>query len=149
MKGEELAKLATQYSDFEFEFTFTDGCNRFPNVRRFENLELCDIGHSDKTVLLSSEEESPAFHSDCIIKHLTGECSYNETGCSDCKGKERIKIALAKSEAKKIIDVTRVKDGDNFVGYIGKCPHCGSVISEDDNMSYCDCGQKVDWSEVY
>ena len=31
---------------------------------------------------------------DCIIKHLTNECSYNETGCSDCKGKETIRVAV-------------------------------------------------------
>ena len=56
MKGSELAELANRYSDFEFEFSFTDGCNKFLNVRHFEKLELCDIGHSDKIVLLSGEE---------------------------------------------------------------------------------------------
>lgn len=56
MKGKELAELAMQYADFDFEFIFTDGFNRFPNVRSFEKLELCDIGHSDKVVLLSGDE---------------------------------------------------------------------------------------------
>lgn len=56
MKGKELAELANEYSDFEFEFSFIDGCNKFPNVRHFEKLELCDIGHSDRIVILSGEE---------------------------------------------------------------------------------------------
>lgn len=34
---------------------------------------------------------------DCTIRHLTGECSYNETGCSGCIGREKIKVALEKS----------------------------------------------------
>lgn len=60
MKGSELAKLAAQYPDYDFEFVFTDGCGAYPgdmNVRTFENLELCDIGHSDKVVSLTSEKE--------------------------------------------------------------------------------------------
>ena len=56
MKGKELAELGMQYADFDFEFVFTDGFSRFPNVRSFEKLELCDIGHSDKVVLLSGDE---------------------------------------------------------------------------------------------
>lgn len=39
---------------------------------------------------------------DCSIKHLTGECSYNETGCSGCIGREKIKNALEKQIAKKL-----------------------------------------------
>lgn len=56
MTGKELKQLAEEYPDFEFQFTFTDGYNRFPNVRNFENLELCDIGHSDKVVVLTGSE---------------------------------------------------------------------------------------------
>lgn len=57
MKGKELAELAKQYEDFDFEFSFTDGNNgRFINVRHFEKVELCDIGHSDKVVILTGEE---------------------------------------------------------------------------------------------
>lgn len=56
MTGKELAELANQYEDFDFQFAFTDGCSKFPNVRNFENLELCDIGHSDKVVILTGEE---------------------------------------------------------------------------------------------
>ena len=56
MKGKELAKIAMQYPDFEFEFVFTDGISKFPNVRVFEKLEVGDIGHSDKVVQLCGEE---------------------------------------------------------------------------------------------
>ena len=57
MKGSELAKLASQYPDYDFKFVFTDGYSTFPNVRTFENLELCDVGHSHKVVSLTSEKE--------------------------------------------------------------------------------------------
>lgn len=57
MKGTELLKLAEQYPDFDFSFRFTDGYSKFPNVRTFESLELCDVGHSDKVVVLTGEEE--------------------------------------------------------------------------------------------
>ncbi len=57
MTGKELAELAKKYEDFNFQFTFTDGYSRFPNVRSFENLELCDIGHSDKVVILTGDEQ--------------------------------------------------------------------------------------------
>ena len=56
MKGEELAKIAMQYPDFEFEFVLTDGISKFPNVRVFEKLEVGDIGHSEKVVQLCGEE---------------------------------------------------------------------------------------------
>lgn len=56
MKGKELAELAMQYPDFDFEFCFTDGGNKWPNIRKFNQLELADVGHSDKVVVLSGEE---------------------------------------------------------------------------------------------
>jgi hypothetical protein len=59
MKGKELAELAMKYEDFDFEFRFTEepqAGDRFLNVRSFEKLELCDVGHSSKVVILSGEE---------------------------------------------------------------------------------------------
>lgn len=57
MKGKELAELAMKYPEFDFQFIFIDGNNgRFLNVRCFENLDLNDIGYSDKVVLLTGEE---------------------------------------------------------------------------------------------
>lgn len=53
IKGIELLKLVEQYPDFDFQFRFTDGYSKFPNIRTFEDLELCDIGYSDKVVILT------------------------------------------------------------------------------------------------
>lgn len=57
MKGEELKKICEQYPEFEFEFKFTDGYSRFPNIRTFNNLELTDVGHSDKIIVLTGDEK--------------------------------------------------------------------------------------------
>lgn len=83
----------------------------------FEPLELVGILDLKKSDLIYQIGESTSFRrtvenrgneeiikieeerdkdSDCIIRHLTGECSYDETGCSGCRGKERIKEALDK-----------------------------------------------------
>ena len=83
---------------------------------------------------------------DCIIKHLTGECSYKETGCSDCKSKWKIKDLLEKNEPKKPNQVSKAMDKDKFVGLIGRCPNCGSIVAED-NLVCEDCFQALDWSE--
>lgn len=72
---------------------------------------------------------------DCTIKHLTGECSYNETGCSGCIGREKIRKALEKQIAKKPI----YKKGF-FNAW--RCPICDEVVGEFSN--YCNsCGQKL------
>lgn len=57
MKGADLAKLGAQYPDYDFEFSFTDGYSTFPNVRTFKNLEIQDVGHSEKAVSLTGDEE--------------------------------------------------------------------------------------------
>lgn len=57
MKGKELEKICREYPDFVFQFIFWDGDNgKFLNIRSFSNLEIADIGHADKVVLLSGEE---------------------------------------------------------------------------------------------
>lgn len=56
MTGKELLKLAEEYPDFELEFVFTDGFSSFPNIRHFSQIEVADIGHSDKTIVLTGEE---------------------------------------------------------------------------------------------
>ena len=52
---------------------------------------------------------------------------------------------LEKQIPKKPTDQTMVRDNEGYVGLIGKCPHCGEILEED--TVYCDCGQKLDWSE--
>ena len=56
MKAKELIELLQGYEDFDVEFVFTDGYNIFPNIRKFKNLTLGDIGYSDKVIVLDGEE---------------------------------------------------------------------------------------------
>ena len=84
------------------------------------------IGTVDELQALKEIDE------DCIIRHLTGECSYNETGCSGCIGREKIRVALEKSVAKKA-----PFDFENEM-YI--CPNCAKAVGG--HQKYCwNCGQ--------
>lgn len=58
---------------------------------------------------------------------------------------EECRAAVEKQTAKKVKSISQVKDGDNYVGLIGRCPCCGDILEED--AVYCDCGQKLDWSD--
>lgn len=51
--------------------------------------------------------------------------------------------AREKQTAKKVKSISRVKDGDRYVGLIGRCPCCGDILEE--GTVYCDCGQRLDW----
>ena len=84
---------------------------------------------------------------ECIIKHLSGGCSYNETGCSDCIGKEKIRIALEKQNAKKPNEIDeRAEDDFYYLAFV--CPSCHYPIhGQPYRPDYCKhCGQKLDWS---
>lgn len=56
---------------------------------------------------------------------------------------EECRAAMEKQTAKKVKSISQVKDGDSYVGLIGRCPCCGDVLEED--TVYCDCGQRLDW----
>ena len=51
--------------------------------------------------------------------------------------------ALEKQIPMKPINITKVKDGNKYVGLIGKCPCCNDIVDEINIV--CDCGQKLDW----
>ena len=53
--------------------------------------------------------------------------------------------AVEKQMAKKVKDVTMVRDNEGYIGRIGKCPCCDDIVEE--YTLYCDCGQKLDWSD--
>ncbi len=53
MTVKELSEICKQYVDFEIQFSFIDNCKKFPNIRTFSNIELDDIGYSDKVVCLT------------------------------------------------------------------------------------------------
>ena len=57
---------------------------------------------------------------------------------------EECRAAVEKQTAKKVKSISQVKDGDSYVGLIGRCPCCGDILEED--TIYCDCGQRLDWS---
>lgn len=57
MKAKELIEKLKNYEDFDIEFHFTDGFSRFPNIRRFSVDCVEDIGHSDKVIIISGEEQ--------------------------------------------------------------------------------------------
>lgn len=56
---------------------------------------------------------------------------------------EECRAAVEKQTVKKVKSISQVKDGDSYVGLIGRCPCCGDILEED--TVYCDCGQRLDW----
>lgn len=56
MKAKELIKILEQNPEFEVQFIFSDKSEKFLNLRSFENLELADVGHSSKVILLTGDE---------------------------------------------------------------------------------------------
>lgn len=87
---------------------------------------------------------------DCDIKHLFGECSYAETGCSDCIGKLKIKDALEKATAKKpIYSDFDENEEEEIIPYKAVCPVCGYEFEfgtwNDEQNHHCECGQRMLW----
>ena len=59
---------------------------------------------------------------DCVLK-MFGECSYDETGCSDCLIKAKIKKALSADVRENVHGEWKHLGGDEWC-----CPSCGHVI---------------------
>lgn len=57
MKANKLIELLKPYEDFDVEFVFSEIVSEKLNVRTFKDLEIADIGYSDKVVLISGEED--------------------------------------------------------------------------------------------
>jgi len=58
MKVKELIEELKDYEDFDIQFTFTDGVtDMFLSVRSFENIEITDIGYSEKIIQLGGDED--------------------------------------------------------------------------------------------
>lgn len=78
-------------------------------------------------------------HKDEYIEELEAEVEeYRAIGTP-----EECRAAVEKQTVKKVKSISRVKDGDSYVGLIGRCPCCGDILEED--TVYCDCGQRLDW----
>lgn len=57
MKAKELAEQLLKNPDFDVVFNTTDNERSFGfNVRQFRNINITDIGHSDKIIILGGEE---------------------------------------------------------------------------------------------
>lgn len=124
---EELAQLKSEYNRM---LKFNDRQGKI-----IDNYEA--IGTVEEFKVLKKQDY------DCTIKHLTKECSYNETGCLNCKGKLRIKDLLEKNDPKKPNGMLKVY-GDCF----GSCPICNRSVTDYLNMpyKYCpNCGQSLNW----
>ena len=59
MKAKELATQLLEHPDFDVDFSFSeiDDSEYGMTVRTFENITIGDIGHSDKIIKLSGEED--------------------------------------------------------------------------------------------
>lgn len=81
----------------------------------------------------------------CEVKHiLIGEEAKKLKEYEEIGTPENCRAAMEKQTARKVKSISQVKDGDHYVGLIGKCPCCGDILEE--GTVYCDCGQKLDWS---
>ena len=63
MKAKELAEELLKYPDFDVEFTAWEKITNneseggsYPFLIKFNNIEVCDIGHSDKVIALTGKE---------------------------------------------------------------------------------------------
>lgn len=58
MKARELAEKLLQYPDFEVRFCFMepDDSHYGIRLRSFEHIDIDDIGHSEKEIILGGEE---------------------------------------------------------------------------------------------
>ena len=59
MKGKELAEQLLKYPDFDVVFSFSEKDNSEwgMTVRRWEDISVEDIGHSNKVLLLGGTEK--------------------------------------------------------------------------------------------
>lgn len=94
------------------------------------NAEL--IHHSEVSIFYEALSKA--------IKALEEVQQYRQIGTV-----EECREAVEKQIAKKVKSISLVKDGDSYVGLIGRCPCCGDILEED--TVYCDCGQRLDWSD--
>lgn len=59
---------------------------------------------------------------------------------------EECRTAVERMKPKKPNQISKAMDKGTFVGLIGRCPNCGSIVAED-NFVCEDCFQVLDWSE--
>jgi N-acetyl-gamma-glutamylphosphate reductase len=57
MTAQELIELLQEHPDFKVEFIFAENKDATLNHRTFQNIEIADVGHSSKVILLTGEEK--------------------------------------------------------------------------------------------
>ena len=67
--------------------------------------------------------EVPENEVNCVLT-MFGKCSYNETGCSDCAIKDKIRKALSERPQGKLIPTYRAEE---YYGEVFKCSVCGEI----------------------
>ena len=90
------------------------------------------------------------------LKHLTNQWANDEDMYSPFMKYEvdqkfinavyKAENALEKQIPKKPNKIERKRDEYGFIYQLGECPLCGKMVTDD--RQCCDCGQKLDWSEV-
>lgn len=109
--------------------------------------ELCDkiVHHWEDDQRFANQREMQQYN--CGVAEVT-EIIRNVLDGREFKSPllqsmKECRAAVEKQTAKKVKSISQVKDGDSYVGLIGRCPCCGDILEED--TVYCDCGQRLDW----
>ena len=88
-----------------------------------DDMSACEIAmealSNAKDTMIRIIKGLPAVQPDCALKEF-GDCSYSETGCSDCKIKNRIRTELNVAQPEII-----------------RCKDCKYLVVEEDG-AYCD-----------
>lgn len=56
MTAQELIKILEKHPDFEVQFIFGDTMQGVLDMRVLNNLDIADVGYSDKVILLTGDE---------------------------------------------------------------------------------------------
>ena len=109
--------------------------------------ELCDkiVHHWEDDQRFANQREMQQYNSGVaeateIIRNVLDGREFKSPLLQSMK---ECRAAVEKQTAKKVKSISQVKDGDSYVGLIGRCPCCGDILEED--TVYCDCGQRLDW----
>lgn len=109
--------------------------------------ELCDkiVHHWEDDQRFANQREMQQYNCGVaeateIIRNVLDEREFKSPLLQSMK---ECRAAVEKQTVKKVKSISQVKDGDSYVGLIGRCPCCGDILEED--TVYCACGQRLDW----
>lgn len=136
--------------------TENESINKLKNMRLFMQIEdnnnECKFAEDDyvaNKMAIKALEEVQQYRQIGTVEELQDMKNNYFEALSDWRQYRKIgtleecRAAVEKQTAKKVKSISQVKDGDSYVGLIGRCPCCGDILEED--TVYCDCGQRLDW----